>query len=250
MDKSKKEPALVLGVVIVMAVFMSACATKKYVQNSVEPLETKLGNVDKKTDTNAQSIKDVDSRAETGIADAASKAAAADQHAAQAGQAAQTAQQTAQKGVDQATLAQQQVENADNFQPVKSASVVFKLNRSTLTDAGKEQLDELAQSVSSLKHYVIQVQGFTDKTGPQQYNLELSKRRADAVVRYLSLNHNIPLVRIYEMGYGNADPTASNSTRKGREQNRRVDLKVMAPPPVEQAQQQTSSAPGGTGPTQ
>ncbi|MGH9431181.1 MAG: OmpA family protein [Terriglobia bacterium] len=250
MNKSKIEPTLALGVVIVIALFSSACATKKYVQNSVQPLETKLGNVDQKTTTNAQSIKDVDQRSEAGISDAQSKAETANQHAGQADKDAQTAQQTAQKGVEQATLAQQQVENADNFQPVKSATVVFKLDRSTLTDADKQQLDDLAQSVSSMKHYVIQVQGFTDKTGPEQYNLALSQRRANAVVRYLSLNHNIPLVKIYEMGYGNADPTASNSTRKGREQNRRVDVKVMAPPPVEQAQQQTPGAPGGAGPTQ
>jgi len=233
-----------------MVLLTSACATKKYVQNSVQPLETKLGTVDQKTTANAQNIKQVDSRAESGIADDASKAEAADQHAGQADKDAQAAQQTAQKGVDQANLAQQEVQNADNFQPVKSATVIFKLNRSTLTDADKEQLDELAQSVSSMKHYVIQIQGFTDKTGPKQYNLALSKQRADAVVRYLSLNHNIPLVKIYEMGYGNADPAASNSTRKGREQNRRVDVKVMAPPPVEQAQQQTPNATGGAGSTQ
>ncbi|HUY13594.1 MAG TPA: OmpA family protein [Terriglobia bacterium] len=250
MKKSKVGSALAMGTTVLIALAMSACATKKYVRNSVQPLETKLGTVDQKTTANAQSIKDVDRRAETGIADAASKADAADQHAGQAGKDAQTAQQTAQKGVEQASLAQQEVENADNFQPVKSASVLFKLNRSTLTDADKEQLDELAQSVTSMKHYVIQIQGFTDKTGPKRYNLALSKRRADSVVRYLSLNHNIPLVKIYEMGYGNADPTASNRTRKGREQNRRVDVKVMTPPPVEQAQQQTPNATGGAGPTQ
>ena len=250
MKKLSAGSALAVGTMVLMALAMSACATKKYVQTSIQPLETKLTTVDQKTAANAQSIKDTDSKAEAGIADAASKADAADQHAGQVGQVAQTAQQTAQKGVEQATLAQHEVDNADNFQPVKSATVLFKLNRSSLTDSDKEQLDELAQSVSPMKHYVIQIQGFTDKTGPKQYNLGLSKRRADAVVRYLSLNHNIPLVKIYEMGYGNADPTAPNNTRKGREQNRRVDVKVMVPPPVEQAQQQTPSTTGGTGSTQ
>ena len=80
-----------------------------------------------------------------------------------------------------------------------------------------------------MKHYVIQIQGYTDKTGSKEYNLQLSQKRANAVIRYLTTNGKIPLVRIYSMGYGESDPAAPNATRKGRELNRRVDLTVMVP---------------------
>ena len=61
-----------------------------------------------------------------------------------------------------------------------------------LTDDDQQQLDSLNQTLGSLKHYAIEVEGFTDKTGTQQYNLELSQRRADAVVRYLTENEHVP----------------------------------------------------------
>ena len=88
--------------------------------------------------------------------------------------------------------------------------------------------DELASMVQSNKRYVIEVQGFTDQTGPESYNLELSRRRADAVVRYLTLKHSLPLARVYEVGYGEENPAAPNDSRDGRKQNRRVEVRFLA----------------------
>ena len=75
----------------------------------------------------------------------------------------------------------------------------------------------------------MRVQGYTDWTGSKAHNLQWSRRRADAVVRYLTAKHNIPLVKISLLGYGEDSPVAPNKTRDGRKENRRVDLKVMAP---------------------
>jgi outer membrane protein OmpA-like peptidoglycan-associated protein len=185
--------------------------------------------VDQKTAQNAQDIRSLDDKTEAGIAEARNSAEKANQAAGQADQHAQQARQVGEQGVAEANKAQEMVDNFDNYQSNQRATILFGLNKATLTDIDMQRLDQLAQNVSSLKHYVIQIQGYTDKTGPQQYNLQLSQKRANAVIRYLTTNGKIPLVRIYSMGYGESDPVEPNNTRKGRELNRRVDLTVMVP---------------------
>jgi outer membrane protein OmpA-like peptidoglycan-associated protein len=103
---------------------------------------------------------------------------------------------------------------------------VFGFNQSELSDEAKARLDAALQQVSTTKHFVIEVQGFTDKTGSRAYNLELSRRRAAAVVRYLAATRGIPLYRVHTIGYGPDSPVADNATRNGRNQNRRVDVKI------------------------
>ena len=99
----------------------------------------------------------------------------------------------------------------------------------TLREEAEAQLDAFAAKVASMKHYVIVVQGFTDSTGGSAVNLDLSRRRAAAVVRYLTLNGKIPLFRVNPMGYGKESPAADNKTRAGRKQNRRVEVRLFAP---------------------
>jgi outer membrane protein OmpA-like peptidoglycan-associated protein len=150
----------------------------------------------------------------------------------------------ADKGLSEANTAQEMVNNIDNYKPDQRATILFGFNRATLTEADMQRLDQLASTVSSLKHYVIQIQGYTDKTGPKEYNLQLSQKRANAVIRYLTTNGKVPLVRIYSMGYGESDPAAPNATRKGRELNRRVDLTVMVPQMPSSANTQQQGAAG------
>jgi outer membrane protein OmpA-like peptidoglycan-associated protein len=231
-----------LGSVALLILGTTGClATRKYVQTqAVVPLQGNIKTVDKKVDTKTaeldQRISDVDRKAEQGYSEATGKAEAADKDAQKADQDAQSAQQTADKGVNLAMQDQQQIDNIDNYQPVKSGSVLFGFNRANLTDDDQQQLASLAQTLPTLKHYAIEVEGFTDKTGPKQYNLELSQRRADAVVRYLTENEHVPLVKIHVLGLGEDQPAADNHTRDGRKQNRRVEIRIMAPQLGQQAE--------------
>ncbi|HEV2494170.1 MAG TPA: OmpA family protein [Terriglobia bacterium] len=219
-----------LGAVILLVFLAPGCATKKYVQTKVfQPLEAKITGVDKKTDANAQRITDVDQKAEAGVSDAQARAETADKDAGKADEHAQEAQNLAQKGVDQATTVAKDLDNIDNYQPVKSETVLFRINHADLTVEDKSTLDELAGNINSMKHFVIEVQGYTDKTGSKEYNLELSRRRADAVVRYLTEVHKIPLAKIHLLGYGEDSPAQPNNTRAGRKENRRVEITVLAP---------------------
>ncbi len=229
--------------VLVIPLLTLGCATKKFVRNAVSPLEARLGQNEKKTADNSQQITDVDRKAESGIADAANRADQASQAAGNAQTSATQAQQTADKGLSQANAALQDVQNVDNFQPVKSVTVLFGFNHSNLTSNDRQKLDELASTVTGMRHYVLEVQGYTDSTGPAKYNLALSRLRAQSVVRYLTLNQKIPLVRIYMLGYGENAPAAPNKTRAGRKENRRVQITLMSPP-IGQQSQAAAAVPG------
>jgi outer membrane protein OmpA-like peptidoglycan-associated protein len=242
------------AVVFCLVFFSAGCATKKYVQNythdNIKPLEVKLDNTNKQVAENGERITDLDRKTEKSISQAQSSADEANQAASKAQQSAVDARGLAQQGISDAAAVKTEVENADNFQPVKKATILFGINKSKLTQEDIESLDSLAQAASGMKHYVIEVRGFTDNRGPKTYNLQLSRRRADAVLHYLTLDKQIPLVRVYEAGYGDDDPAAPNKTRSGREQNRRVDVSILAPQSSATAELQQGQAPSSESQTQ
>ena len=87
----------------------------------------------------------------------------------------------------------------------------------------------MATKALAAKGYVIEVTGFADSTGSTARNRALSSRRADAVIRYLVENHQIPLRRIVTpYGFGESNPVADNSSRDGRAENRRVEATLLA----------------------
>src|SRR5437870_7852254 len=88
-------------------------------------------------------------------------------------------------------------------------------------------LDAVADSVATRQGGdLIELEGFTDKIGTEKYNLGLSDRRVESVLRYL-VSKGVPLYRISLVGLGEADPVADNQTAAGREQNRRVEIQVL-----------------------
>jgi outer membrane protein OmpA-like peptidoglycan-associated protein len=121
------------------------------------------------------------------------------------------------------------VENMDNYKLATTETILFAVGKSELSKEAQAQLDAFAAKVAPLKHYTIDVQGFTDSTGGPAANVELSRRRAAAVVRYLTLDRKLPLFRVNTIGYGKASPAADNKTRDGRKQNRRVEVQLFAP---------------------
>ena len=115
----------------------------------------------------------------------------------------------------------------DNYTASETQTVVFKLNSAALSDDAKSTLDKIASDVSSQRTgYMIELQGFTDSTGSESYNINLSQRRAENVLRYL-VSKNVPLFRVSIVGLGEANPVADNKTRAGRDQNRRVEVRIL-----------------------
>jgi OOP family OmpA-OmpF porin len=206
---------------------MVGCASKKYVRNETAPTITKVNELDELTAKNTNDLKDVDQRAQSGIQSATQKAATADQHAASAQDAANQAQQLASTASGRVDQLANQVANLDNYRAVTEATVHFGFDKATLTPKAKQALDELAQQFGSTKNYLLVVDGNTDKIGSAQYNYELSKRRADAVISYLASKYNVPPHKFYMIGLGKDKPAEEGNGAKVRAANRRVDIKLM-----------------------
>jgi outer membrane protein OmpA-like peptidoglycan-associated protein len=249
---------------MVLTVFSAGCATKKYVAQTVAPVETHVTTVETKNDAknadqdkiidgHGQQLKDLDrslSQTKEKLTDA--KAVSAGQAAAQANQAAVEANQAAGRAQQSAegaktfadqglTRLERTMEASNKFQMVKSSTVLFGVNESKLTADDKKELDDFAKQADGLQRFVIEVQGFTDKTGPATLNETLSQARAQEVARYLANEHKIPVRAISTLGSGYAQPVADDKTREGRKQNRRVEVRLYVPEagsgPVAQAQQ-------------
>jgi len=210
-------PLLLVGASLLSTV---GCATKSYVRNQMTPTINRVNELDDLTAKNARDIKDVDTRAQQGIEQT-------DQKALAAGQSADKANQSAtQAGKRVASLAGT-VENLDNYKPINETTVLFGFNKAELTPNGKQTLDDFAQQFSGQKHYIIQVEGYTDSVGSAEYNYQLSQHRADAVIRYLAQKYNVPAYKIFVIGLGKDNPVAQNTSASGRAKNRRVDVRLM-----------------------
>jgi outer membrane protein OmpA-like peptidoglycan-associated protein len=141
---------------------------------------------------------------------------------------AKAAQATADAAVAGVTATNERISALDDYTPQDMAAVNFRSGSATLSPESKTTLDDIASKAMNAKGYVLEVSGYADATGSVARNRVLSQRRADAVIRYLVENHNIPLRRIVTpYGYGEMNPVGENETREGRAQNRRVEIKLL-----------------------
>lgn len=195
---------LILGVATVSA----GCATKKYVRASIE-------------ETESWATDEIDAL-QSQIEDDQVKLAEHDQ---QLTELSSTAQDALQRAIEAGHLAEgkflyETVLASDRFR--------FDFDKSNLSNAAKGALDQFAVELKGRNENVfVEVQGHTDATGTDEYNLKLGEERAEEVRRYLSKQHGLALHRLAVISYGEAAPLADNATRDGRSENRRVALVVL-----------------------
>jgi outer membrane protein OmpA-like peptidoglycan-associated protein len=216
-------------------------ARKRYVQRQTQPIRDRINELDELTAANSKMIKDVDSRAQQGIQMASNKANEADQHAVDAGNKAQTAQDTATKANTRLTTVENVVSNIDQYKATNQTEIRFRPGQTVLSQAAKTALDQMASPVKGQRGYIIEVQGFS--SGKGQEAIATSRRMADAVVRYLVENHEIPVYRIYVLGMGNApiQTTAEEGKKPKRMSGGRVEVSVL-----KNDLEQLASSSGGT----
>jgi len=189
-------------------------ARKKYVARQTQPIRDRINELDELTASNSRAIKDTDARAQQGIQLASAKANEADQHAIDAGNKAQAAQQTAQQAHTRLNTVEQVVTNIDQYQPTTQTEILFKRGQTVLSQNAKNALDEMATPLKNQRGYVVEVQGFS--SGHGQVAIAASQKMAESVVRYLALNHDIPIYRIYLVGMGNAPLPASGASDEAK----------------------------------
>ncbi len=213
--------------ILLSSVFLG-CSSKKYVRSQTAPIVQNINELDTKTAADHRAIVDTDQRATTGIQGAQSAADAANQHALAAGDAASQANTSALEASNRVDSLAGVIANLDQYKPLANLSVTFAFDKSVLTAADKQQLDTFAANLSSTRGYILQVTGGTDSVGNADYNYQLSQRRADAVVNYLSSKFNIPPHKFYLVGIGKDIQVADDRTAAGRAKNRRVEIELLS----------------------
>jgi outer membrane protein OmpA-like peptidoglycan-associated protein len=203
-------------------------ARKKYVQRQTEPIRDRVNELDELTANNSKQIKDVDARAQQGIQLASAKANEADQHAIDAGNKAQAAQTTATQANTRLTTVEQVVGNIDQYKATTQTEIRFRPGQSVLSQNAKTALDDMATPLKNQRGYIIEVQGFS--SGHGQAAIATSQKMADSVVRYLVLNHDVPVYRIYVVGMGNApvpSAAADDQAKTRRTSGGRVEISLL-----------------------
>jgi outer membrane protein OmpA-like peptidoglycan-associated protein len=177
---------------------MNPFARKKWVKRAIDPIRDRENELDQLQAKNANDIKDVDSRAQSGINNAMMAANNADQHAADAASRANAAQTTATTANTRTDALNGTVSGLDQYQAVTSTDVRFASGRTALGPQGKTTLDDMAAKLAGDKGYIVEIQAYS------RSGVQTSQAMADSVARYLVTEHQVPLYRIYRTGLGRA----------------------------------------------
>ncbi|MBI3447886.1 MAG: OmpA family protein [Acidobacteria bacterium] len=220
MNRSTSGQKLAYVLVTTAAVLMlGGCATKKSLREGLGTQDTKISGIESQVEANQKRIEETGQRLE-GVKEEAGDAkrigATADSKAEKAGARADQAYDLA-KGKLLYTVV------------ISEVAGQFATSKYELSDGAKKTLDDLAAKLKADNANVyLEVQGHTDGTGSDEYNLLLGQRRADAVRQYLNSTQGIPLHKMSVISFGKSKPVADNGTREGRAQNRRVEIHVLS----------------------
>jgi OmpA-OmpF porin, OOP family len=143
---------------------------------------------------------------------------------------ADAAAESARKAQQTADYANNRINGLDDFDPIKTVIVYFNTGSAKLGPKAQSTIDEAAAWVKTqnTKGWVMAVIGYADTTGASQRNIDLSERRANAVIYYIVTKYKMPTNRLIQpFGYGQLEPVAENTTKAGRAKNRRVEIRLM-----------------------
>jgi outer membrane protein OmpA-like peptidoglycan-associated protein len=196
--------------VVVGLILVPGCATKKYVRQEAATIDEKVVGIESSIEENQKRLKEHDERLTT------------------LGSLI-TQQRDEIKTVDgKIEEVRKAAQGKLLFKEVlKNDQAKFQFDSFELGPEAKAALDIFVQRlVEENRGVYLEIQGHTDSTGEESYNLLLGKKRAEAVMEYFYKQYRIPLHRMQVISFGSSAPISDNKTRDGRAQNRRVEILV------------------------
>jgi len=147
---------------------------------------------------------------------------------------AEAAQRTADQAFKDAALANNRINGLDDYDVIRTISILFKVNSSIIDATGRKAIDEAAawakaeKAKGNANGWLVEVVGFADTTGNTAKNRALSERRSKSVIQYMVGVHGLDLRRLVQpFGFGESRPVADNKTAAGRAKNRRVEVRIL-----------------------
>ena len=203
-----------LGLTLTM-LGLAGCATTKDVDKRIAESQTRT---DKKLESVEGQVEDLQEKQK-------STEGKVDEQSKQIEQLGQSAADALKRAQEAGVLAKGKIVFQQSFAEDR---VRFKTSSYELTKEAKSALDEFATKVKALdKGVYLEIQGHTDDLGSAEFNDRLGQERAEAVRRYLSREHKLPLGRMSTISYSDTLPVESNKNSRGRAKNRRVVIVVL-----------------------
>lgn len=215
---NRKLFVFLVGVVFIVGLISSTgCLTKKYMHGEIAVLDEKIEGVEDNVEENQKRIKQHDERLST-------LGSLITQHESQLSKVDSKFNKVDSKIEEVKRYARGKLILREIL---RNNDAKFRVDSYELSDAAKKTLDMFVEKlVAEDVGVYIEIQGHTDSTGPEAWNLLLGKRRAEAAMEYLYKMYHIPLHRMEVISLASSEPVADNSTRQGRAQNRRIEILV------------------------
>lgn len=213
--------------------FESGCATKKYVRNRiaerVQPLENRTSELEETSRRNTTQISQLNAQL-SDVTTRVGRAQDTADHAVASAEQANTRIAGIESNVEDIR------NNLDKYTVQNTSMVFFRPGSVLLTNEAMAQLDQVASPITDRSGFVLEITGYGDTARPSRYNDNLAQRRAEAVERYLADRHNIPIMRMYALGFGAAAPMPQTISSAGGAEaipppggqvKRRVDITLL-----------------------
>ncbi|MGH9869018.1 MAG: OmpA family protein [Candidatus Polarisedimenticolia bacterium] len=207
--------SVILGVAALAVLAGTGCVTKRQFRDNVSATDSRISGVEDAVEANERRVEDLRKETDTRIGEVRDQADKAYQTGSQALVKAEDAEKAARgKILWTVTLSDDKAKFAHNMHDISPGAAAA--------------LDDLANQVKAYgKAVYLEIEGHTDSTGSDAYNITLGEARADAVRNYLNMKGGIPLHAMSTISLGESQPVTENSTPDGRSQNRRVVVKVL-----------------------
>jgi outer membrane protein OmpA-like peptidoglycan-associated protein len=203
-------------------------ASKKQIKRQVDPINGQLTELEEIGKKHEAQIKEVDERAQAGLKKLMTQNQEVDLKI-------QAADQKSENAIDVATQAkahlnevetnfENRIGNVDSYHLSRKITLNFRFNQFTLDKKSRETLDDIAAELKDSKGYLLEIAGYADPSGPTEFNLELSRERAQSVVRYMTESHDFPLFRMRTVGMG---VIPKDLAEGGPQSSRRVEIRLL-----------------------